>query len=395
MSVLAMIEETMSKLSKRAQAIAPSPTLAITAKAKAMKAEGIDVISFGAGEPDFDTPDDIKMAAKRAIDEGFTKYTPTSGIPELKLAICDKLNRDNGLDYGPKNILVSNGAKQCLYNLFQVLLDPGDEVIIPKPYWVSYEEMVKLANGKSVLLKTNDFLLNPIDFEAAITDKTKILLLTSPSNPTGAVYPKKTLQKIAKICIAHNIFVISDEIYEKLIYNGEHVSIASLGDEIKKLTIVVNGVSKSYSMTGWRIGYCAGDEEIIAAASNLQDHSTSNPNSIAQKAALEALSEEEGTVRMMRGEFEKRRDIMVELVNAIPGFHASPPAGAFYLFVDVSKAQGFKGSDDFCTQLLEKALVACIPGSAFGADEFIRISFATSEANIREGLKRIKEFVEG
>jgi len=384
----------MSIISKRAQAISPSPTLAITAKAKAMKAEGIDVISFGAGEPDFDTPDNIKMAAKHAIDEGFTKYTPTSGIPDLKSAICDKLKRDNNLDYGPKNILVSNGAKQCLYNILQVITDPGDEVIIPKPYWVSYEEMVKLAGGKCVLLETDDFILDPDKFEQAITAKTKVLLLASPSNPTGAVYHKNVLEKIAEICVKHNILVVSDEIYEKLIYDGEHVSIASLGDEIKKRTIVVNGVSKSYSMTGWRIGYCAAEEEIIAAASNLQDHSTSNPNSIAQKAAVEALTGGEETVGMMRIEFEKRRDIMVELVNDIKGFHADPPAGAFYLFVDVSKAPGYSGSNDFCTRLLEKALVACIPGSAFGEDNYIRLSFATSETNIRKGLERIKEFVE-
>lgn len=384
----------MSMISKRAAAISPSPTLAITAKAKAMKAEGIDVISFGAGEPDFDTPDNIKMAAKHAIDEGFTKYTPTSGIPDLKSAICDKLKRDNCLDYSPKNILVSNGAKQCLYNILQVICDPGDEIIIPKPYWVSYEEMVKLAGGKCVLLETDDFILDPDKFERAITPNTKALLLASPSNPTGAVYHKNVLEMIAAICVKHNILVISDEIYEKLIYDGEHTSIASLGDEIKKLTIVVNGVSKSYSMTGWRIGYCAAEEDIIAAASNLQDHSTSNPNSIAQKAAVEALTGGEETVKMMRDEFEKRRDIMVGLANNIKGFHADPPAGAFYLFVDVSRAPGFKGSGEFCAQLLEKALVACIPGSAFGEDNYIRLSFATSEANIREGLKRIKEFVE-
>lgn len=383
----------MSMISKRALAISPSPTLAITAKAKQMITEGIDVISFGAGEPDFDTPDNIKMAAKHAIDIGFTKYTPTSGIPDLKTAICDKLKRDSGLSYSPKNILVSNGAKQCLYNVLQVITDPGDEIIIPKPYWVSYEEMVKLAGGKCVLLETNDFLLDPADLEKAITKKTKALLLASPSNPTGAVYHKTILEKIAEICVKHNILVISDEIYEKLIYDGEHVSIASLNDKIKKLTVVVNGVSKSYSMTGWRIGYCAGEEEIINAASNLQDHSTSNPNSIAQMAAVAALTGGEETVKMMRIEFEKRRDIMVDLANDIKGFHADPPAGAFYLFVEVSGARGFKGSSDFCTRLLDEARVAAIPGIAFGADNFIRLSFATSEANILEGMKRIKEFV--
>jgi len=384
----------MSVISKRASEISPSPTLAITAKAKQMKADGIDVISFGAGEPDFDTPDNIKMAAKHAIDIGFTKYTPTSGIPDLKVAICEKLKRDNGLDYTPKNILVSNGAKQCLYNVLQVITDPEDEIIIPKPYWVSYEEMVKLAGGKCVLLETEDFLLDPVVFEQAITPKTKTLLLASPSNPTGAVYTKDQLERIASICVKHNILVISDEIYEKLIYDGKHVSIASLNDDIKKLTIVVNGVSKSYSMTGWRIGYCAAEEEIISAASNLQDHSTSNPNSIAQMAAVEALTGGEETVKMMRIEFEKRRDIMVDLVNDIEGFNVEPPAGAFYLFVNVSSAKGFTGSVNFCSDLLEKALVACIPGAAFGADNYIRLSFATSEKNIREGLKRIKEFVE-
>ena len=386
----------MIKLSQRAQNISPSPTLAITAKAKAMKAEGIDVISFGAGEPDFDTPQYIKDAAKAAIDNGLTKYTPTSGMPELKKAICAKFANDNGLQYDPENILVSNGAKQCLYNIIQVLIDPDDEVIIPKPYWVSYEEMVKLAGGKCIPLETEDFLLSAQNFEDAITPRTKLLLLTSPSNPTGAVYSKQELQKIADVCVKHNILVISDEIYEKLIYEGQHISIASLGEKIKMQTIVVNGVSKSYAMTGWRIGYCAGDSQIIAAASNLQDHSTSNTNSIAQAAAIAALEHDDGSTEQMRREFAKRRELMVKLANEIPGFRTKSPAGAFYLFVDISQAcKGrFKGTDEFCQELLEKSQVAAIPGSAFGDDRYIRLSFATSEENIKKGLKRIKEFVE-
>lgn len=382
-------------LSKRALQINPSPTLAITAKAKEMKKQGIDVVSFGAGEPDFDTPEHIKVAAVQAIKEGFTKYTATSGIPELKKAICEKFKKDNGLDYLPENILVSTGAKQCLYNLLQVLVNPGDEVLIPLPYWVSYEEMVKLAGGVCKFLKTADFKINKAILEKAINKKTKVLMLNSPSNPTGAVYDKKTLQEIAKFCVKHDLYVISDEIYEVLIYGKKHVSIASFGSEIKRLTIVVNGVSKAYAMTGWRIGYCAGEKEIIKAASSLQDHSTSNPNSIAQKAALAAITGPQDTVNLMRKAYQKRRDYMLKRLQKMKGLKVTKPEGAFYVFVDVSSLYNktVNNSVAFCQELLEKMHVAAIPGSAFGNDRYIRLSYATSDANIEKGLDRLGEFV--
>lgn len=382
-------------ISKRAKNISPSATLAITAKAKELQAAGVDVVSFAAGEPDFDTPQNINKAAKKAVDQGFTKYTVSSGILELKQAICQKLKKDNGLDYQPANILVGNGAKQCLFNIFQVIINQGDEVIIPVPYWVSYEEMVKLADGKCIFVKTKDFLLEPVDLLKAITSKTRALILNSPSNPTGTVYDRPRLKKIAKICVENNILVISDEIYEKLTYEGQNYSIAGLNNDIKKLTITVNGVSKSYSMTGWRIGYCAAEEEIIRAMSNLQDHQTSNPCSIAQYAALEAIGGDQSTVELMRAEFRKRRDLMVGLLNGIPDIKADKPAGAFYVFADISELIGekFPGSADFCQKLLGDAHVACIPGSAFGMDSFIRLSFATSEGNIIKGLERIRDFL--
>lgn len=385
-------------ISKRAREINPSPTLSITAKAKEMKKNGIDVISFGAGEPDFDTPTHIKNAGIKAIEEGFTKYTATSGIPELKKAICQKFKDDNSLDYSPQNILVSNGAKQCLFNLIQALIDPDDEVLIPLPYWVSYEEMVKFALGKCVFLQTEKFKINAQTLEKNISPKTKMLILNSPSNPTGAVYDEKELLEIANVCVAKNIYVISDEVYEKLIYEKKHTSIASLNLEIKKLTLTVNGVSKAYSMTGWRIGYAAGAEEIINAASALQDHSTSNPNSIAQKAALEALvnqKESEESVAKMVAEYQKRRDYMMERIKNINGLEAETPDGAFYVFLDVSKLYGEKinGSQEFCRLLLEKEFVAAVPGSAFGDDKYIRLSYATSFQNIKNGLDRIEKFV--
>lgn len=383
-------------LSKRALRINPSPTLAITAKAKEMKKQGIDVISFGAGEPDFDTPDHIKKAAVKAIAEGFTKYTATSGIPELKKAVCEKFKRDNNLVYQPENILVSNGAKQCLYNIIQVLVNPEDEVLIPSPYWVSYEEMVKLADGVCIFLKTIDFKINKTILKKTIGKKTKALILNSPSNPTGVVYDKKELEEIADICVTHNIYVISDEIYEPLIYEKKHISIASLNEKIKKLTVVVNGVSKAYSMTGWRIGYCAGEKEIIKAASALQDHSTSNPNSIAQKAALTALTGSQGMIKIMRDAYKKRRDYMIERLQKIKGLKVQKPDGAFYVFVDVSSLYNKQvpNSTAFCTLLLEKTHVAAIPGGAFGDERFIRLSYATSDRDIENGIDRLQSFVD-
>ncbi|MFA6016986.1 MAG: pyridoxal phosphate-dependent aminotransferase [Patescibacteria group bacterium] len=383
------------KLSKRAQNINPSLTLSITAKAKEMKKQGLDVVSFGAGEPDFDTMFHIKEAAKKAIDEGFTKYTASSGIIELKEAICAKFRRDNWLDYEPKNIIVSTGGKQSLFNMIMVTVDPDDEVIIPIPYWVSYEEMVKIADGKCVFLKTNNFKINPQDLEKAITPKTKMLIFNSPSNPTGVVYDEKELKQIATICLKHNIYILSDEIYEKLIYGKKHTSIASISDKVKKLTIVVNGVSKSYAMTGWRIGYAAAEEEIVKAATRLQDHTTSNPTSISQKAALAAIEGPEDHVAKMVYEYKKRRDFMVDRLNRIEGIIASRPDGAFYVFANVSKFYNndIKGSMAFCQKLLEDAYVATVPGLAFGDDRFIRLSFATGMEHIKRGLDRLEKFV--
>ncbi len=384
------------KLSKRAQNISPSMTLSITAKAKEMKKQGLDVVSFGAGEPDFDTMFHIKEAAKKAIDEGFTKYTASSGIIELKEAICAKFRRDNWIDYEPKNIIVSTGGKQALFNMIMVTVDPGDEVIIPVPYWVSYEEMVKLAEGKCVFLKTNNFKINPQDLEKAITPKTKMLILCSPSNPTGVVYDEKELKQIASICLKNNIYILSDEIYEKLIYGKKHVSIASINDKIKKLTIVINGVSKSYAMTGWRIGYAAAEEEIVKAATRLQDHTTSNPTSISQKAALAAITGPEDHIAKMVYEYKKRRDFMVDRLNRIDGMIASRPDGAFYVFANISKfySDEVKGSMVFCQRLLEDAYVAVVPGIAFGDDRFVRLSFATGMEHIKRGLDRMEKFCE-
>lgn len=382
-------------IAKRVQHISASPTLAITAAVNKMKREGIDVISFAAGEPDFDTPKHIKQAAIDAIDKGFTKYTATSGIIELKMAICEKFKKDNNLTYKPENILVSNGAKQCLYNLIQTLVDPNDEVLIQIPYWVSYEEMVKLAGGKCVFIKPSIGLKITADqIERSVSTRTKILILNSPSNPSGIVYDRKELEEIARVCVKNNIIVISDEIYEKLIYTKKHYSIASFNDKINKLTIVVNGVSKSYAMTGWRIGYCAGPKEIIETASSLQDHSTSNPNSIAQKASLVALTGSEDCIQEMVKEYRKRRDYMIARLRTIQGIKVDMPDGAFYAFVDVSKLYNKNVTDSvsFCLALLKQFFVGAIPGSAFGDDHYIRLSFATSLENIKKGVQRIEKF---
>ncbi|MBE0415138.1 MAG: pyridoxal phosphate-dependent aminotransferase [Dehalococcoidia bacterium] len=391
-------------LSKRAQSIGPSPTLGLTARAKAMKAEGIDVIGFGAGEPDFDTPMHIKEEAKRALDEGFTKYTPTSGIPELKQAICKKFKEDNGLDYEPSQVIVSCGAKHCIYNAVQVLCEEGDEVILPAPYWVSFPEQIRLAGAKPVIIGTKEedrFKLPPPILSKYITNRTKLLILNSPCNPTGTAYSKEELQKIAEILVAEGIWVISDEIYEKIVYDGfQQVSIASLNPKIKDLTIVVNGVSKTYSMTGWRIGYAAGDKQVIGAMSNLQDHSTSNPTSFAQKAAVVALSGTQEPVTQMVIEFKKRRDYIIERLNQIPGITCLLPQGAFYAFPNISKVLGrvcdgqvIENSTLLAEMLLTQAKVAVVPGSAFGADNYLRLSYATSMDNIAEGSKRIKEWI--
>jgi len=392
------------RLSKRVSSIGPSPTLGITAKAKKMRAEGIDIIGFGAGEPDFDTPVNIKEAAKKAIDAGFTKYTPPSGIPELKVAICEKLKRDNDLDYEPEEILVSCGAKHAIFNAVLALCDDDDEVILLSPYWVSYPEMIKLARANPVVIKTtqqNNFKITPEQLRDAVTPKTKLIILNSPSNPTGIVYTKKELQLLGEILVEAEICCISDEIYEKIIYDGkEHVSIASLSSEMKKLTIVVNGVSKPYSMTGWRIGYAAGPREIIKAMSNLQAHSTSNPTSISQKAALEALKGQQKDMEEMVRAFAERRNYIVGRLNSIERIRCLMPEGAFYVFPDVSQLLGKKYNgqtikDSFLLTelLLTEARVAVVPGAVFGDDNHLRLSYATSMENIAEGMDRIGEFI--
>jgi aspartate aminotransferase len=391
-------------VSKRISQISPSPTLSITAKAKKMQAEGISVVGFGAGEPDFDTPRNIKEAAKKAIDKGFTKYTPTSGIKELKEAICAKFKADNHLEYLPEEVLVSCGAKHSIFNIVLALCDEGDEVILPAPYWVSYPEMIRMAGAVPVIVSTtaqSDYKMTPQQLKATLTRRTKLVILNSPSNPTGMVYSENELKELSKIITGAGIYCISDEIYEKLVYDGtKHVSIASFGNDIKKLTIVVNGVSKAYSMTGWRIGYAAGPKEVIQAMSNLQDHSTSNPVSISQAASVEALNGAQDDLQMMAREFKKRRDYMVERVNSIKGLRVSKPQGAFYCWVDISQilqksSQGkvIKDSLVLTDLLLNQAHVAVIPGCVFGDDHYIRLSYATSMENIVEGLNRVEGFV--
>lgn len=386
------------KTSKRLKEVKESPTLAITAKAKEMRQKGEDVVSFGAGEPDFDTPPHIKSAAIEAIEGGFTKYTPSSGIPELKKAICEKFKRDNGLAYEPTQIIVSCGAKHSLYNIFQVICDEGDEVIIPSPYWVSYVEMVRLAGGIPVILRTeqkDEFKARKDQLDKAITKKTVAFVLNSPSNPTGSVYNKSELEGIAEVLIDKKVTVISDEVYEKLIYGGEkHISFASLGKEAYGLTFVVNGVSKTYAMTGWRIGYLAApNKELSSAIGRLQDHSTSNPASLSQKAALEAIKGDQGCVEKMASEFKKRRDVMVQKINEMRGISCVNPKGAFYVFCDISKTK--MDSFEFTRRLLDEAKVAVIPGEPFGWDTHIRLSFATGIEDIKKGLDRMAEWVQG
>jgi len=389
-------------LSERAKRIKPSPTLSIDSKAKAMKASGVDIVNFGVGEPDFDTPENIKEAAIKAIKEGFTKYTPVGGIDPLKDAIIEKFSRDNNLNYTREEIIVSCGAKHSLYNIAQALLNPGDEVLIPSPYWVSYPDQVLLNDAIPVFVKTyesDSFMLRPEAIESSITKKTKALILNSPSNPTGLTYDRKTLEKIAEVVFRYGIFVISDEIYEKLTYDGfKHVSIASFDNEIK--TIVVNGLSKSYAMTGWRIGYAAGPKELIKAMTNIQSQSTSNPTSIAQKAAVEALRGPQDFITVMLAEFDKRRRFLINELNSVPGMNCLAPTGAFYAFPNTSKLYGksagkrmISSSSDLALYLLEEAKVALVHGDAFGDDDYVRLSYATSIEEIKKGVDRIKEAV--
>ncbi|HHU30347.1 MAG TPA: pyridoxal phosphate-dependent aminotransferase [Firmicutes bacterium] len=390
--------------SRKAQSISPSPTLTIDAKAKQLKKEGVDVIGFGAGEPDFETPAHIKEAAVRAIEAGFTRYTPVAGIPELLEAVSQKLQKDNGLAYEPRNIVVANGAKHALCNALAALLNPGDEVVIPAPYWVSYPEMVKINDGVPVVIQTkkeNNFCPSPEDLKQALTPKTKAIIINSPGNPTGQVYSKEQLQAIADFAVQHNLFVITDEIYEKLIYgDSEHVSIASLGEEIKKRTVLVNGVSKTYAMTGWRIGYSASTAEIAKIMSSIQSHATSHANSIAQKAAVAALTGPQDCVQEMKEAFDARRKTMVGKIRSIPGLSCIEPQGAFYLFVDVSSTFGrahngrtVNSSDDFAAALLEEKQVAVVPGTGFGAPDYIRLSYALATEQMLKGLERIAAFV--
>lgn len=392
----------MTVLSSRAKSLKPSPTLAINAKAKSMQAQGIHVISFGAGEPDFDTPENIKQVAKKAIDDGFTKYTPVGGIDDLKDAIIKKFQRDNKLTYKRSEIIVSCGGKHSFYNLAQAIFDQGDEVIVPAPYWVSYPPMVALAGGSPVIVETterNEFKITPEELKKAMTSSTKALILNSPSNPTGSAYTKKELENIAEIAISKNFFVISDEIYEKIVYDGfEFKSIASLGDEIKKRTIIVHGVAKTYAMTGWRIGYTAGSEEIISAMSNIQSQSTSNPTSISQKASVEALIGPQSEVDKMVSAFAQRRNYIVDRLNKIPGVSCYKPVGAFYVFPNFSPYYGksyqgkkIENSTHLADFFLEVAKVAVVPGVEFGADPFERLSYATSMEDIKEGVNRIEE----
>jgi aspartate aminotransferase len=394
----------MMKLSARINSIKPSPTLAITMKANALRAEGRDVIGFGAGEPDFDTPDNVKKAAIQAIEEGFTKYTPVGGIDELKDAIIGKLNRDNKLNYTRAQIVVSCGAKHTLYNLAQVLFEEGDEVIIPSPYWVSYPDIVILTGAKPVILKTNasdGFKIGPGQLEEAINPRTRAVIINSPSNPTGAVYTQAELVELAEVFVKNDVLAISDDIYEKILYDGiSFANMATVNADMKERTVVVNGVSKSHAMTGWRIGYAAGPVEIIAAATKLQSQNTSNPTSIAQKAAVEALNGDQAIVEAMVKEFEKRRNVMVDRLNAIPGITCMTPQGAFYVFPEIAGLLGRKyggkvlaTSSDVAAWLLDEANVAVIPGGEFGQDDHIRLSYATSMSNIEKGLKRIRDAI--
>ncbi|MDP3042295.1 MAG: pyridoxal phosphate-dependent aminotransferase [Candidatus Omnitrophota bacterium] len=384
-----------TRLAERLKKINPSSTLAITSKAKKLKSAGKDIINFAAGEPDFDTPDFIKEAAIQAIQSGFTKYTPTTGTAELKKLICQKFKKDNSLEYAPDQIIVSNGAKHSIYNVLMVLANRSDEVLIPLPYWVSYPEMVNLCEAIPRFIKTtaaNNFKISVKDLLRQITPKTKILILNSPSNPTGSVYNKEELSGIAKICVEKNIFVISDEIYEKITFDGlKHESIASFNKDIYALTITVNGLSKSHSMTGWRIGYLGAPPDVAAAISNLQDHSTSCPNSIAQKAAEAALSAPDDFSNKLRQEFSKRRDYLAARIKGIKGLGFCLPQGAFYMFCNISKT----GLDamTFAKRLLEEEYVSLIPGSAFGMDDHIRISFATSMDELEKGMDRIQKWI--
>ena len=388
--------------SEVANRINESPTMKVSALAKKMRADGEKVINLSVGEPDFPTPDNIKQAAKKAIDENQTRYTINAGTVELRKAVAAKLKRDNGLDYDIKNIIVSNGAKHSVFNCILATVNKGEEVIIPAPYWVSYPDMVSIADGTSIIIDTkekNGFKVTPEELESAVTTKTKALILCNPSNPTGSAYSKAELEKVADVCLSHNFYIISDEIYEKLTYGDyQFVSFPSLSEELKKRTLLVNGLSKAFSMTGWRVGYTAGPEDIIQAINRIQSHSTSNAASISQAAALEALIGSQDAVEEMRKEFEKRRDFLYNQLTSIKGITCYKPEGAFYLFPNISayfnksnNETKVKNSFDLAMYLLSDVKVAAVPGSAFGAEGFLRLSYATSMTNLEEAVTRIKE----
>ncbi|KUO50323.1 MAG: aspartate aminotransferase [Desulfitibacter sp. BRH_c19] len=393
-------------LSKRVKKIEPSPTLGLVAVAKNLKAQGHDVIGFGAGEPDFNTPDNIKAAGIQAIGDNCTHYTPNLGIKELRDAICEKLEKENSLIYTPEQVIVSSGAKHSVFNTIMALCDVGDEVIIPSPYWVSYPEMVKIADGVPVVIATTSetgYKMTAEQLKDAVTSKTKVLFINSPNNPTGAVYTEKELKEIAQVCVENNIYVISDEIYEKLIYDNEkHVSIASFNEDIKKLTVTINGVSKAYAMTGWRIGYAVAEKEIINAMDAFQSHATSGAASISQKASYEAIAGNQDAVEDMRKEFDKRRKFMVDELNKIPGITCQLPKGAFYAFPDMTGLYGktiagvtVKDDNGFAKLLLEKVYVAVVPGSPFGSPGNLRLSYTNSIEYMKKGIDRINDLVSG
>jgi len=382
------------EISERAAQLTPSLTLSIDSKAKAMKAEGIDVCGFGAGEPDFDTPEHIKAAAIEALQAGFTKYTPSAGIPELRAAIAEKLAADNGLTYRPGQVVVSNGAKHSCYNAILATCQPGDEVVIPAPYWVSYPDMVRLVGAEPVIVPTmerNNWKMRPEDFENAMTPRTKMLIMNTPCNPTGSVYTREELEAIVEVASGEDIYILSDEIYEKLVYDDtKHVSIGSLSKEAYDLTITVNGFSKSYAMTGWRLGYLAAPEAVAKAVDSIQSHTTANPSSFSQRGALAALKGDQQAVADMREEFDMRRNYMIDRLSKIPNVTAVKPQGAFYVLLNVSQL-GLT-SQNFADRLLSKANVAVVPGAAFGDDRTIRLSYATSIDIIKKGLDRLQDF---
>jgi aspartate aminotransferase len=391
-------------LAKRLATLAPSATLAVQAQAKELTRRGVDVISFGAGEPDFDTPERVKEAAILAMRRGHTKYTEVGGIPELRAAACAKLKRDNGLDYEPADILISCGGKHTLFNIFVALLDPGDEVIVPSPYWVSYPEQVRLLDGVPVSVATQEsagFDIDPERITAAVTPRTKLVVLNTPNNPTGAVFSPAALEAVARLAVERGVWIISDECYESLTFEGRHVSVASFGPEVKARTIVVNTCSKAYAMTGWRIGYAAGPRAIIKAMTDVQSQVTSNPSSIAQWAAVEALSGPQDEVAKMAGEFDRRRRLIIDGLNALPGVRCATPKGAFYAFPDISGLLGRRrpggapltGSAAVARFFLDEARVAIVPGADFGSDVHVRLSYATSAELISEGLRRMSEAI--